>query len=140
MVGFAGQMDGTLLTTTNGGSTWTPYSYSNNALWSAYFIDTDTGWIAGNHGVILKTVNGGIPVGMNTLNSKEQTANLTQNIPNPFKGHTTIEYFIPEPCFVELTIFDIFGRKVINLVNKNQTPGDYHVNYVPSVAGLENAT
>jgi hypothetical protein len=25
-------------------------------------------------------------------------------------------------------------------VNKNQTPGDYHVNYVPSVAGLENAT
>ena len=47
--------------TTNGGNNWFPQSIgvSNNTFNTNYFINDNTGWIAGNKGFILKTVNGG---------------------------------------------------------------------------------
>ncbi len=52
---------------------------------------------------------------------------LSQNYPNPFNPITTIEYSIPFEGFVEIKVFDILGREVKNLVNMNQTAGNYKV-------------
>ena len=45
---------------------------------------------------------------------------LFQNYPNPFNAATTLHYDLPEPSSVKITIFDILGRTVIQLVNQKQ--------------------
>ncbi len=57
-----------------------------------------------------------------------------QNYPNPFNPTTTIKYSIPDvgaghaPA-VQLKIFDILGREVATLVEKEQAPGNYSVQF-----------
>ncbi|SVC88893.1 uncharacterized protein METZ01_LOCUS341747, partial [marine metagenome] len=43
--------------------------------------------------------------------------------PNPFNPVTTIKYDLPEQAFVRLTIYDMMGREVSQLVDKTQEPG-----------------
>jgi len=50
---------------------------------------------------------------------------LEQNYPNPFNASTTISYNLPYPSDVTIDIYDILGRKVQTLVNRNQQAG-YH--------------
>jgi len=49
--------------------------------------------------------------------------------PNPFNPATKIEYELRRSGFVELTIFDVTGKKVETLVNKKQSSGKYSVNF-----------
>ena len=51
--------------------------------------------------------------------------NLHQNYPNPFNPSTTIEFALPAPGFVSLSIFNILGEKVATLVSENLTAGSY---------------
>jgi hypothetical protein len=63
---------------------------------------------------------------------EEYTVNefeLEQNYPNPFNPTTTISYGIKERSFVELKIYDILGREVFILVNKEQNAGSYEVEF-----------
>lgn len=52
---------------------------------------------------------------------------LEQNYPNPFNPVTTIKYSIPEDELVQLTVFNMLGETVKQLVNEKQAAGDYHV-------------
>jgi hypothetical protein len=63
---------------------------------------------------------------------------LRQNYPNPFDPATTIEYSLPIAANIELTIYDLQGRKVATLVNASQKAGFYHVkfNYRELPAGV----
>jgi len=54
---------------------------------------------------------------------------LHQNYPNPFNPTTTISYDIPLKQKVQLRIYDIMGRVVQTLVNEEQVPGRYSINY-----------
>ena len=59
-VGF----NGTILHTTDGGSTWnSQQSGTGEDLYGVYFIDQDTAWIVGDNGTILHTTDGAIQVG-----------------------------------------------------------------------------
>ena len=49
---------------------------------------------------------------------------LHQNYPNPFNPVTTINYDLPTDAHVKFVIYDILGRKVIELVNQ-QMPAGY---------------
>ncbi len=49
--------------------------------------------------------------------------NLHQNHPNPFNPITTIRYDLPEATNVTISIYDMMGRKVRNLINSNQISG-----------------
>ena len=51
--------------------------------------------------------------------------NLYQNYPNPFNPSTTIEFALPAPGFVTLSIFNILGEKVATLVSEELTAGSY---------------
>jgi len=48
---------------------------------------------------------------------------LHQNYPNPFNPITTIRYEIPEASLVNITIYDMMGRIVNNLVSSQQNTG-----------------
>ncbi|MBC8184900.1 T9SS type A sorting domain-containing protein, partial [candidate division KSB1 bacterium] len=50
---------------------------------------------------------------------------LYQNYPNPFNNRTTIKYKTQKDGFGEITIFNIFGRKVKTLINGQISKG-YH--------------
>jgi hypothetical protein len=52
---------------------------------------------------------------------------LKQNYPNPFNPETRIHYDIPKNGRVSLVIYDILGRELIQLVNRDQGPGRYNV-------------
>jgi len=59
---------------------------------------------------------------------------LNQNYPNPFNPTTIISYTIPAVSSrlnanVRLTIYDILGSEVVTLVNEEQTPGYYKVDW-----------
>lgn len=48
---------------------------------------------------------------------------LHQNYPNPFNPITQIRYDLPEEAKVRITIFDLMGRNIKSLLNKNQDAG-----------------
>lgn len=52
---------------------------------------------------------------------------LRQNYPNPFNPNTTIVYDVPEESHVILTIYDIMGRQVKELVNTNTLAGTHSI-------------
>jgi hypothetical protein len=64
---------------------------------------------------------------------------LEQNYPNPFNPTTKIKYQIPasslnpfskgEGTFVTLKVYDILGNEVATLVNEEQTPGTYEIEF-----------
>ena len=75
---------------------------------------------AGHNGEILAQTSKTI----NISNIPEQYL-LHQNYPNPFNPTTTIAYDLPEDVFLTLEIYDLLGRKVRTLVNK-QIEAGYH--------------
>jgi hypothetical protein len=54
---------------------------------------------------------------------------LHQNIPNPFNPSTVICYSLPSDTKVTLTVYDVTGRVVRNLVDANQNAGEKTVEF-----------
>ena len=54
---------------------------------------------------------------------------LNQNYPNPFNPTTVISYTIPKAGHVTLIVYDILGREVETLVDKNENVGRYDVQF-----------
>ncbi len=54
---------------------------------------------------------------------------LSQNYPNPFNPSTTISFDIPVDSKVRISLFDMSGREVANIVNEFKTAGYYTVNF-----------
>lgn len=60
-----------------------------------------------------------------TENTLPVQYSLSQNYPNPFNPTTTIKFALPKASDVSLIVYDILGRKVVELVNGN-LPAGYH--------------
>jgi hypothetical protein len=58
---------------------------------------------------------------------------LFQNYPNPFNPATHIEYEVPHRSQVTLIIYDMLGREVTILVNKQKEAGQYSATWNASV-------
>jgi len=53
---------------------------------------------------------------------------LSQNYPNPFNPSTTIRFSLPATSFVKLSVFNILGEEVQNLVNEIKEAGVHTIN------------
>jgi hypothetical protein len=54
---------------------------------------------------------------------------LHQNYPNPFNPVTTLRYDLPDNNHVTLTIYDLNGREINQLVNTSQPAGHKSVQW-----------
>ena len=52
---------------------------------------------------------------------------LYQNYPNPFNPITTIRYDVPQVEHVRLIVYNLLGREVVTLVDKQKEAGRYSV-------------
>ena len=67
-----------------------------------------------------------------------QTVSLHQNYPNPFNPETVVGFELPSSMQVEVSVFDIRGRKLEILVNDNLPAGSHtlHFNGSAYAAGV----
>lgn len=71
-------------------------------------------------------------LGLNQSPYLPKAFSLAQNYPNPFNPSTTISYAVPEGSQlvgVKLSVFNIRGQLVRTLVDQQQGPGAYNVNW-----------
>ncbi|MCO6472973.1 MAG: T9SS type A sorting domain-containing protein, partial [Melioribacteraceae bacterium] len=69
-------------------------------------------------------------------NPSKQASEVDENIvlslsnyPNPFNLTTTIEYSVTVETFIRLEVFNLLGKQVLTLVDKNHQPGTYEVKF-----------
>ena len=107
------------------GDTFTPgetYSFMQGVWWFSYYVyklvpesaDTDIGVVT-NVGTEGEKIPG--------------TFALRQNYPNPFNPVTNITYAVPTTGRVTLEVFDMLGRSVALLVDRDLTPGAYEARF-----------
>ena len=63
------------------------------------------------------------------MNINPSVFSLNQNYPNPFNPSTTISFDVYEASRVSLSVFDLNGRLVKNLMSGNLGAGTYNINW-----------
>jgi len=119
---------GIILESFDSGTTWNEVAFERNLsgpLLALSFVD-GSGWAVGDNGLILKYSS------MNT--SAHEFSNLRndyyfQNHPNPFHLRTVISYQLPATGNVELSVYDLAGRKVSTLLNETQFKGKHEIGW-----------
>jgi len=54
---------------------------------------------------------------------------LYQNMPNPFNARTSISFYLPQDCNVRISVYNILGDVVEELVNGDYTAGKHTVEF-----------
>jgi hypothetical protein len=129
---------GYVLKTADGGTTWIQVEHhaTDAAMKSLTFPDKLNGWATGRGGTIIKIDNLSTSVyGPPDADPSPGNYRL-KNYPNPFQSTTTIEYSLPEPADITLTVYDVCGRELFQLDEGYKLAGTYWVNLTGT--GLEN--
>ncbi|HEX2786908.1 MAG TPA: YCF48-related protein [Ignavibacteria bacterium] len=135
-IGFASGDNGSVVSTSDGGTTWTETNLPASRYSKIEFINQNTGWMVGSHGVVRKTTNAAGLTFANPISTVADGFELKQNYPNPFNPSTTIEFSVPNSDFYTLKIYDMNGKEVATLVNENLNSGSYNVEW----NGLNNSS
>ncbi|MBS1515196.1 MAG: T9SS type A sorting domain-containing protein [Bacteroidetes bacterium] len=85
------------------------------------YLQALIGYVKSNGGTITSTTP--------QISSVAEKYSLSQNYPNPFNPATKISFAIPTNGFVSLKVYDVTGKEVMTLVNKNMTVGSYSVDF-----------
>lgn len=115
---------GQIFKSTDGCLSWTREDSTAVTLWSSSFTSLTNGWAVGNPGAIFHyTYSTGITneAGLTTDYS------LGQNYPNPFNPTTRIDFTLPSIAFVSLKIYDIAGKKLVEILNDFKPAGKHSV-------------
>ncbi|MCX6159525.1 MAG: T9SS type A sorting domain-containing protein [Ignavibacteriota bacterium] len=73
------------------------------------------------------TVN--VATGISQIEEVAHSYSLSQNFPNPFNPTTNISFSLPKAGFVNISVYDITGKLVQELVNSNQPAGKFNVTW-----------
>lgn len=66
---------------------------------------------------------------INIISNMPDRFELIQNYPNPFNPVTNIRYSITQKADVKITVFDILGNRIAEIVNNTQNPGTYEAGF-----------
>lgn len=130
------------------------YSSIGTKQWCIIYNGTFNGWDGGksialdyqNNVLVLGTsqsssqITDYVVIKYNQLSGIEQINHetplvyiLKQNYPNPFNPSTTFRFSIPKRSFVQLKIYDILGRTIDILINKELSISDYKLSFVATI-------
>lgn len=111
---------------------------SYNGCWGVYMFPSGK-IIASDRQTGLYVIKTTFPLtgtGNNNINSVPEKYSLSQNYPNPFNPSTKINFTLPENSFVKLSVFDITGKKVAEVINDRRDAGSYEINFEAGKYGL----
>ena len=74
-------------------------------------------------------ISAGKVVGVQKISEIPTEYALCQNFPNPFNPTTSIRFAVPKESFIKLSVFNVLGQEIMNLVNKVYSPGNYQVSF-----------
>jgi hypothetical protein len=132
ITGYAGGTSGIIYKSTNSGSNWLQQNSPSNGFRNDFWFANDSlGWCSGGGGHIYKTTNGGTYVGIEPVsNIIPNEFKLYQNYPNPFNPKTIIRFQINRLSVIKLSIYDINGKRISDLVNRKLNAGTYETEFV----------
>ncbi|MEX0721397.1 MAG: T9SS type A sorting domain-containing protein [Balneolaceae bacterium] len=102
---------------------------SSEVLGTAEIKVTDQSQSQSVEAMVILNENESVSLERLTLNEIPKEFELSQNYPNPFNPVTQIKYSVPEETKVQLTIFNLLGQTVAELVNEQKSPGRYTVSW-----------
>ena len=73
--------------------------------------------------IVLKTAT--IGVGIDETNVGSQASGLSQNYPNPASGQTNISFTLGEASDASIAVYDVTGKKVLELLSEHQSKGTH---------------
>lgn len=118
--------------TTDAGITWRDFPELEGPDWrlSLSLISVNSGYLVGDMGWIVKYFDDSITFIPGKLElDLPKDFYLFQNYPNPFNSFTIIKYSLPEKSFVNISLYDIKGGKISELVNEEKERGVYIINF-----------
>lgn len=131
--GWAGGENGKFFKSTNGGAEWKRENTGTSLRFfaSIYAYSDSIVWTCGGVGTIMHTTTGGETlVGVESETTEfPKDYILKQNYPNPFNPSTTIEYELKQRGFVRLSVYDLSGKEIEQLVNENKPVGNYKAKF-----------
>jgi ligand-binding sensor domain-containing protein len=114
------------------GENWTSYTKSDGLPGDSIFdITTRFGaiWFATDKGVA-KLGEENLPSGIHPGNNPYSNHFRIRIYPNPITAnHSTINYYLPKAGKTMISVYDIRGKKVNNLVNGHRTQGAHTINW-----------
>lgn len=105
-------------------------SFKTTACWQVYFFSSGKIIASDIYDgfYVLNTLD---PIRVNNINTVSERFSLSQNYPNPFNPVTKIKFAINGNPAAQtiLSVYDILGREVSVLVNKQLPPGTYEADW-----------
>ena len=121
------------MTTTDNCQSWTePTSETyTSGLNDVILFGTNEGIIVGNDARVLKTTDGGETWNETREQPYQQAAKIIRaiNYPNPFNSQTVIEFSIPADSRVSINMYDVTGKPVSEIINKEMNTGQHKINF-----------
>lgn len=125
---IAGAIEGVLVSS-DSGQTWTEYNQGFQYLTTTALAYNSLRIYAGVELYVWYRLAGEL-IAVNNISSEVPSSyKLIQNYPNPFNPATKFKFAVPLASDVKLTIYDISGRVVIELINNKLGPGEYEAEW-----------
>jgi photosystem II stability/assembly factor-like uncharacterized protein len=122
---YQGDLAAVIFRTTDGGISWNREFVGGGSrhIYDAKMLDRYHGWAVGDFGnVFAYRLSTTVP---ERLYGVPNSFVLHQNYPNPFNPATSIEYQVPLRSHVTITVYDVNGKEVTQLVSAEHEPGTY---------------
>jgi aminopeptidase N len=98
---------------------------NNQAFSFTYDKEPGTLFFDQSNEIVLKTAT--ISVGIDEDRKSISSYHLGQNFPNPVAGNTVIVFNLPKASFVNLSLYDLNGKKLMTMADKNAEAGQNEI-------------